>query len=201
MRKRRRTVSLLVVLGLCVGGSLVLAGSAAAIDIEPFVQFIDHGIPSADELATGALEGSTKLPDYFHDVDSERALNRLALGFDPEKEAPTTEEIQNDTDWCLWFGLGRSAGQIADGDTTSDDGAQLTPTQVLAGNISPCLGSHLGATDDQITALTNTLVTLAQVQSDPQTASNWSAQDALTYDPSGWANWFNYAAGTIPPAN
>jgi hypothetical protein len=195
MRKRRRTVSLLVVLGLCVGGSLLFVGSAAAIDIEPFVQFIDHGIPGVDDLATGALEGSAKLPDYFGDVDSARALNRLALGFDPEKEAPTTEEIQNDTDWCLWSGLSRSGVQIADGDATNDDGSQQSPVQILAGNITPCLQSRLDTTDDQITALTNTLVTLVQVQSG---TTNWSTG---AYDPTAWANWFSYASSTIPPAN
>jgi len=195
MRKRRRTASLIVVLALCVGGSLLFVGSAAAIDIEPFVQFIDHSIPGVDDLATGALEGSAKLPDYFRDVDSERALNRLALGFDPEKEAPTTEEIQNDTDWCLWSGLSQSAVQINDGDATNDDGTQQSPLQVLAGNVSPCLQSHLDTTDDQIAALTNTLVTLAQVQSG---TTNWSTQ---AYDPTAWSNWFNYASSTIPPAN
>lgn len=195
MRKRRRTVSLLLVLGLCVGGSLVLAGSAAAIDIEPFVQFIDHGIPTADELATGAIERSAKVPDYFLDGDSEKALNRLALGFDPEEEAPTTLEAQNDTDWCLWSGLSQSAVQISDGDATNDDGTQQSPLQVLAGNVSPCLQSHLDATDDQIAALTNTLVTLAQAQSG---TTNWSTG---AYDPTAWANWFNYASSTIPPAN
>jgi hypothetical protein len=208
MRKRRRTTSLIVVLALCVGGSLVFVGSAGAIDIEPFVQFIDRGLPKIDEVATGAVEGSTRLPDYFGDAASDRAANRLLYGFDLEEESPTFEEARNDTDWCMWSGLTQSAIQIDDGDTTSDDGTQDSPADILASNLSSCLESHLDTSDDQITALTNKLVfqnevNLVQSQSgvDHQSAANWLVQNGLTFDPSSWASWFNYAASTIPPAN
>lgn len=202
MRKRRRTMSLLIVLVACAGGSLLLAGSAAAaIDVEPLVQFLDRGVPSVDKAATDAIDGSTSVRDYLGNAAADQEANRLLYGFDPEEEAPTSEEIRNDTDWCMWSALTQSAVQITGGDTTSDDGTQLTPAQILASNISPCLSSHLDATGDQINTLTNTLVMLAQNQSGSQNAPNWSSQDALTYYPNGWANWFNYAASTIPPAS
>jgi len=176
----------------------LLAGSAAAVDVEPLVQFLDRSVPRVDEGATDAIESSR---NYFGDVTADKEANRLLYGFDPEEEAPTSEEIRNDTDWCMWSALTQSAVQITNDDTTSADGTQLTPAQILASNISPCLASHLDATGDQVNTLTNTLVMLAQNQSGSQNAPNWSSQDALTYYPSGWANWFNYAASTIPPAS
>ena len=166
--------------------------------MEPLVQFLDRGVPSVDKAATDAIEGSTSARDYFGDLTADKEANRLLYGFDPEAEAPTSEEIRNDADWCMWSAPTQSAVQITDGDTTSDDGTQLTPAQILASNINPCLASHLDTTGDQITALTNTLVMRAQDQSGSQNASNWSTQDALVNYPNGWANWFNYAASTIP---
>lgn len=208
MRRRRRTAYLIVALTVCVGGSLMLAGTAAAIDLEPFVQFLDHGItPKVDEVATDAIEGSTKLPDYFGSEDTELERSRLALGFDPEEEAPTPEEIRNDTDWCLWSALANSAGQLSDGDNTASDGTSLSPTQILYSNLSACLESHI--TDPlpgQITALTNTLVfanevQLVQSQSNlnSQAAAGWVVDNGLTFDPNTWIDWFNFKASTVPP--
>jgi len=210
MRPRKRITSyLIIVVSLSLAASLVLTASASALDLEPFVELIDQGIaPKIDEIAT-SLEGSSTLPDYFGSADAQTALDRAALGFDPEKPAPTPEEVRNDTDWCLYSGLAQSAVQINNGNTTASDGTQLSPAQILFDNLSSCLGSHIpSATQIQITALANALayqneVQFVQSQSNlsAQSASNWLQQYGLTFDPTTWANWFNFAAGAVPPVN
>ena len=207
--RRRITSHVMVVLAVAAAG-LVFAASAPALDIEPFVSFVDHGItPNVERVTADADEGAPELPDYFGSAESELTRNQRMLGFDAEEAAPTPDEIRNQTDWCLWSELGQTAIQIDAGDTTSSDGTTLSPIQMLFDNVTSCLRTHIpGVSYSQLASLANSLVYqkeihLVQSQSglDAQSASEWLQQYSLRFTPSTWANWLNFVADELPPAS
>jgi hypothetical protein len=210
MRARRRLTSrLIVMLSVAVTGSLVAAAAAPALDLEPFVNFIDHGLaPKVDTVDAAAIDGETKLPDHFGSVDSELTADQRMLGFDPEHAAPTPTEIRND-DWGLWSELGHTAIQVSNGDTTASNGTTMSPPQILLANLSSCLETHIpGVSYSQVFSLANALayqneVRFVQSQSgmSPLAASSWLQQNGLTFDPSTWINWLNFSAKGVPRAS
>lgn len=169
---------------------------------------VERALPAYDESLTGQTDAAgTYSLNAFGRTADENQRNETLLGFIPERDDQTAEEERRDSDWCLWFALLASAAQIAD---PSFDPSTNTPEGILVNNIVPCLAKHIpslgigGATVAARILAVQNQIQLVQSQTPTLSASDalsWIEQNGLSFDPQTWANWFTFAADSLPPSS
>ncbi len=192
---RRRSIRRgLVLITAFVAGSLALAAPAAAVDsIDPHVD------PSVTQNVT-ATEGSTELTNFGSPLN-ERAREEKLLGFAPETDEQTGEEVRSNEDYCLWVGLLGAAYDLSNGNSNS-------PMDALSAHLLPCLGTHFSGSASDLSSLARFLmaesaVHIVQSQSPSlsvQGAVSWLENNSLDLDPSTWSSWFTFMANQLPPS-
>jgi len=172
---------------------LTFAPRASAIElIDP------AAIPkNPEELIARVIDAGAPV-DRWADESIERERWIRTLGFVPEADAATGEEVRSQEDWCLWWAFSHSAYQVQAGQPVD---------QTISNNLAPCLAQHLPS-QTVPPWIVQAWIVQGEIHLLLQLHPEWSPSEAyqavvagIALPVSTWRSFLAYTANSLPPAN